>query len=384
MKHGPREYSGVTLIELMVALAIGTILVLGLVQVFAASRAAYSTAEGMSRVQENARFALDFLQREIRMAGHFGCINDQAHWVRDEGDPIHHFSGFSSGSGEPLDFSVSVEGYEAPDTAPTDELTIGEAWAVPSGFPTLTPAPVGGSDILVLRYFSPEGVPVNGITTSGGIDEIVFDVADADRLTQDGVSTPTLFGLADCTHADVFPGTLAGGQIRPTVPTGLTARYEPRPGSYTKLYRANVTAFYVAENGLGEPALFRARADSAGAFGPAEELVEGIESLQILYGQDSRTTLGPKSPPIGNITHHGTAAQLRAVPAAELPNAWRRVGMVQVGILARSQPSAAAASAGEPTRVLGTQFQPPAGGTDGRVRASYESTIALRNRLFGN
>lgn len=384
MKHGPPHSSGVTLIELMVALAIGTILMLGLVQVFAASRAAYSTAEGMSRVQENARFALHFLQREIRMAGHFGCINDQAHWVRDEGDPVHPFSGFSSGSGHPLDFSVSVEGYEAPDTGPSDELMIGDTWAAPTGLPTLTPVPVGGSDVLVLRYFAPAGVPVDGITIAGGIDRIAFDAENADRLTRDGVSTPTLFGVADCTHADVFPGTLSGGQVSPTLPTNLSSRYAPRPGSYTKLYRANVTAFYVAENGFGEPALFRARADRSGVFAPAEELVDGIESLQILYGQDSQTALGPKSPPIGNITHHGTAAHLRAVPAADLPNAWRRVGLVQIGILARSPPSAAAASAGEPITVLGTQFQPPSGGTDGRMRASYESTIALRNRLFGN
>lgn len=42
-------------------------------------------AEGSARAQENGRFALEFLQRDIRMAGHFGCVNDQAHFVRGEG-----------------------------------------------------------------------------------------------------------------------------------------------------------------------------------------------------------------------------------------------------------------------------------------------------------
>src|SRR5690554_5075136 len=98
--------SGVSLIELMVALAIGTVLVLGLVQVFAASRAAYQTSEGLARVQENARFALDFLQRDIRMAGHFGCVNDQAHWVKDEGDPLLH-----DDTTPALNFMISIEGY---------------------------------------------------------------------------------------------------------------------------------------------------------------------------------------------------------------------------------------------------------------------------------
>ena len=105
-----RTSQGLSLIELMIALLIGTILLLGVVQVFGASRTAYQLSEGMSRTQENARFALDYLQRDIRMAGHFGCVNDQAHWVKEEGDPVLQVGAVASGSGAPLDFSVSIEG----------------------------------------------------------------------------------------------------------------------------------------------------------------------------------------------------------------------------------------------------------------------------------
>ncbi len=51
--------SGLSLIELMIALTIGLIIMLGVVQVFAASRTAYQLSEGLARVQENSRFAMD-------------------------------------------------------------------------------------------------------------------------------------------------------------------------------------------------------------------------------------------------------------------------------------------------------------------------------------
>ena len=94
-----RHAKGLTLVEMMVAMLIASFLIFGLLQVFTASKASYQTAEGLARVQENARFALDFLQRDIRMAGHFGCVNDQAHWVREEGDPASVRRGLRAGAG---------------------------------------------------------------------------------------------------------------------------------------------------------------------------------------------------------------------------------------------------------------------------------------------
>ena len=61
---------------------------------------------------------------------------------------------------------------------------------------------------------------------------------------------------------------------------------------------------------------------------------------------------------------------------------WRRIGQVQVGLLASSPNRAAAAQASQITPMLLGEVQAlPA---DGRYRAVYESTIALRNRLYGN
>ncbi|MCY0536225.1 PilW family protein, partial [Klebsiella pneumoniae] len=83
----PKRQAGVTLIELLVALGIGALLILGLVEVFSASRTAYQLSTGLARSQENGRFALDILQRDIRMAGHVGCVNDQARFLPENITP---------------------------------------------------------------------------------------------------------------------------------------------------------------------------------------------------------------------------------------------------------------------------------------------------------
>lgn len=183
-----RTAAGISLVEMMIAMVIGLVLMLGVIQVFSASRTASMLAEGSARAQENGRFAMDFLQRDIRMAGHFGCVNDQAHFVRGEGDPAIN-TGAVSGSGHPLDFSISVQGYEAPNTKPPGTLTLGDTWAVPVNLPAAITKlnPRGGSDILVLRYLAPEGVPIKALTT--GSDSVVgFDATAGLRLTEGGAS----------------------------------------------------------------------------------------------------------------------------------------------------------------------------------------------------
>ncbi|WP_140718804.1 PilW family protein [Pseudomonas sp. Hp2] len=381
----PRLQAGLSLIEMMIAMVIGLVLMLGVIQVFSASREASRLAEGGSRSQENARFALDFLQRDIRMAGHFGCVNDQAHFVRGEGDPVVHIAGVSTGSGDPLDFSVSIQGYEAPNTSANSSLTLGQNWAGPSNLPAkLQGLGIrGGSDVLVLRYLSPEGVPVTGIA-SGTNSTLTFDAALGARLTEGGVASPALFGVADCSHADVFSGVYSSGTV--TAAGVNLERYTAQPSGQTMLYRAESIVYFIGTGTSGEPSLMRARADGAGNYGQPEELVEGIESLQVLYGLDSTTAISSTTPPLGNITVQGTAADVSTGTDADAAAQWRRVGQVQVGILARSPTPAAAASPSDAVhypRALGVEFVPAANG-DGRYRAAYESTIALRNRLFGN
>jgi len=376
---------GLSLVELMVAMVIGLILMLGVVQIFSASHAASRLSEGASRVQENARFALDFLERDIRMAGHMGCVNDQAHVVKNLGDPVNHLSA-TAGSGSPLDFRVSIQGYEAPGTAPDDALVLGGTWDAPENLPTsiagLSPAPAGGSDILVLRYLAAEGVPVNLITLSDG-NSIIRGATDRiERLRSDGVASPTLFGIADCGHADVFEGALSGNEI--TANAVDLSRYTAQPTGQTMLYRAESLVYYIGINGdTGQPGLRRARADATGEYTVNEEVVEGIENLQLMFGLDTTETIAVDTPPAGSITEAAIANDVSTGTDEAAAGQWLRVGQVRIGLLASSpEPSSSVVPAVGPS-ALGVQFT-PAARNDGRYRGSYEVSVALRNRLFGN
>jgi type IV pilus assembly protein PilW len=65
---------GFGLIEIMVAMVIGLIVSLGIVQVFIASKGTYQTQNASARMQEDARFILSKLIQEIRMTGMYGCL----------------------------------------------------------------------------------------------------------------------------------------------------------------------------------------------------------------------------------------------------------------------------------------------------------------------
>ncbi len=65
----PGRVRGFTLVELLVALVLSLFLIGGLLLIVTSSRAASLEAERMSRLQENLRFASDYLVRDVRNAG---------------------------------------------------------------------------------------------------------------------------------------------------------------------------------------------------------------------------------------------------------------------------------------------------------------------------
>lgn len=81
MKHAGaglgRRQTGVTLVELMVALAIGLIVVAGLAVMFANSSRTGRELEGTSRQIENGRYAADLLAQEIAAAGFYAEVPAQ-------------------------------------------------------------------------------------------------------------------------------------------------------------------------------------------------------------------------------------------------------------------------------------------------------------------
>ncbi|NLC61398.1 MAG: prepilin-type N-terminal cleavage/methylation domain-containing protein [Gammaproteobacteria bacterium] len=390
---GRREARGLSLIELMIALVIGTILMLGVMQVFGASRAAYQLAEGMGRSQENARFAIDFLQRDIRMAGHFGCVNDQAH---ARNSPPGMTTTFAAPAHPGLDFGVSIQGYEADGTAPGASITLTESPSaggtaytpgLPAEIDAATANRIAGSDILVLRYLAPEGVPITNIGGSIAAPVFEFEAGRWDVL-RSGVTDPGLFGVADCLHTVVFQAAAvdpaAGSVTAGAAPNNAVADFSTAfTAGQSLLYRAESVVYYVGLNGSGRPSLYRTRfsAGPAGALTTdVQELVEGVENLQLLYGQDR--VVDPALEPTGFIDRQVVAS---SVPTGtfSLADSWRRVGAVQIGLVVVSPDRAGAPTAalGDELNAAGVSYTAPA---DGRYRASYQTTIALRNRLYGN
>ena len=72
MKTKRSTQSGITLVELMVALAIGSFLMIGAVQIYNQSRQSFMVNESIARVQETAQFAMDTIETDIRMASNWG------------------------------------------------------------------------------------------------------------------------------------------------------------------------------------------------------------------------------------------------------------------------------------------------------------------------
>jgi type II secretory pathway pseudopilin PulG len=81
------RWAGFTLVEVLVALSMFVLILIGIMQVFEPSTLAYPPAQSALNAQRNGRTAMDAMARQIRMAGYFPenidtvATNDQAHSV---------------------------------------------------------------------------------------------------------------------------------------------------------------------------------------------------------------------------------------------------------------------------------------------------------------
>jgi len=69
-----QSQSGLSLIELMIAITLGFFVTAAMITLFVNSKQNYRLNENMSRLQENARFAMSFLARDVRMADYRACV----------------------------------------------------------------------------------------------------------------------------------------------------------------------------------------------------------------------------------------------------------------------------------------------------------------------
>lgn len=66
---------GFGLVEIMVALVLGLVVSMGIIQLFSASRGTFQSQNAAAQMQEDARFVLSKMIQELRMTGMYGCLD---------------------------------------------------------------------------------------------------------------------------------------------------------------------------------------------------------------------------------------------------------------------------------------------------------------------
>ena len=156
---------GLTLIELLVALVISSVIAIAAISALVVSRQGFSTVDASSQLRENARFATEMLQRFGVQAG-FNDFNDTTTvWPKDAagnplGNPLANVRGFNNSK-------ASATNPVAAATARTSTTELGY-----------------GSDVLILQYQVAETFPGSGKSDNSMID--CFGTAPAIPATAPG------------------------------------------------------------------------------------------------------------------------------------------------------------------------------------------------------
>lgn len=236
-----RHQTGLTLVELMVALAIGSFLMVGAIQIYSQSRQAFVINESIARVQETAQFAMDTIEADLRMASNWGR---NSRGLAVEGRSI-------VGTADPSGLGL-----------PAGALICGADWALDLAQPI-----DGDNNVYALPCATTGGAQPNS------------DVITVRRASVQAVA-PLL-------------GTL---QIQSTRIQGKIFSDGNIPGDYSaadsETHNLIVTSYYVAQTSalIGNvPTLRRHRLVGGGGAGPRiidEEVAPGVENIQLQLGID--------------------------------------------------------------------------------------------------
>ncbi len=300
--HSRRRNFGLSLPEVMVAIVISMLLMGGIIQIFASNRATYELTDDLARLQENGRFALDFLLHDIRMAGYFGCNdNPEARQLRISTTAAGQLWDTGSANNPASITYRSIEG--ADDDLSGDWNPSGAALPAGVSSPTVTSAVSNcpnqfgqictGTDAIAVRYAEGGGaraIDNNPTTTSASL---TLTATDSDYLGA-GLITGQFASISDCSTTDIVPvfntPTAAGGQSFTIGTGGSPSAMGTTSKIYTATNRAEVAPLMLARYYIGTgaapwagPSLFR---ETSASTTPVE-MVQGIENMQIAYGVDS-------------------------------------------------------------------------------------------------
>lgn len=325
MNHTHRQ-SGMTLIEMMISLLIGAILLAGVLQIFISSKQTYRMQDGLSRLQENARFAMEFLTYDLRLAGYQGCPSINAVTPNIIAEPLPDY--LIGGQFMAINGANAVSNDWSEDACGDTDACI-----------------AGTDTVSIVMANNCAGQLTGNMGTANANIQI-----DANNTCGIAATDPVL--ISDCKAADLFRATSASnGNGKQTIAHSqsnntsnfLSTLYQRD----AKIYGLRATTYFLRTGESGQPALWRYDANR-----PVEddnnpiELIEGIEDLQIVYGLDTDSD--------------GVAD--RYVDASQVTD-WRTAISVRLTFSAR------------------TLIDHLTTTGDGRLRRTLSTTVALRNKL---
>ena len=348
--NSDRRSRGFSLVELMVAVTLSLILLGGVVTLFASSRKSYESNDHLARIQETGRFALGQIVRDIRSAGYLGCAKEAP------------FKNTLKTAANTLiwDFANPAQGFQSTGTAWSPAL---DATLVPS-------AAAVDSDVLVLRAPDPDAqtkrVSVLMASTS--------DTLTVTPATPAYVQSDTLM-VTDCNATATFEVTGYAGSVvshDPNIAVSGSA------GSVASAANSTSDLGYAFQEGAQvipvRTVIYYVRQSTTAANGNSlwrrigrnapEELVEGVDSMQLLFGVDTNADRIVDTYEPADIVDSTTN--------------WANVISVRIGLLVCSLEQYGN-NADVPHSVLGVPI--PAAG-DNRERLVFTSTAALRNKAL--
>lgn len=327
----PQRQSGLSLVELMIAMALSLLLMLGVIQIFLSSKQTYSTNSALSRVQESGRFAMEFLAQDIRNTGYKGqCQGELQSSITDDlkqlTDPIKGWDNISS-------------------------------W--PSDLPSLTShSHADDTDVILLKFAA--GPNPNLAVTSSDDDTVSLSGAS-------GIPKGTVTLISNVHNCTLFINTSNSSN---SVAKNEGAAWSYKPIDPIEILPLQNTIYYIKDNsGDGRPnSLARQRLSmTSGAPWIAEELVEGVQNMQILYGIST-----------------GSSSQVTAYKKADEIDAsdWGNVVSIQIDLLVVSSDTNVV------PEELNIKYDKNPDGTynqalieNRRLAQVFSTTIGIRNRL---
>ncbi len=354
---------GLSLVELMISITLGLFLMAGVVQMFISSSTVFGTQQGLSRVQETGRLAVEFIGRDLRMASFSGCRNTTIQQGTSRIiDPLTNPPGNGFGLvGLHRNFNEGLHGYTITTPASTD---------LPNGVETDLGAnftAASNSDVLVIRGGSERGMLVSRANTEtevyGYTDQTSVRNSCIEGFCNNGVAA-TIAVISNCKNGRVFRvselPTVAANEVTLTHADSWTITqpsidiYEP--GTDSTITPIHTVVYFVATSSVAgntTPSLWQ-RVDNEAAV----EVLQGVERMGVRYM--AKPTNTEANPP------YQVAADV---------DSWDLISSVQIELVIRGD-NAFEVPSPQIYNFRGTDITP----TDRFMRKVFRSTFSLRSR----